>query len=249
MTGLGIITANQEPKRLAFVTPAVWQKIKANQECMEKGMTDLDRIRLFDEWAKNYDDSVISADDYPFDGYERVLDRIAEIVKPNVKMKVLDLGTGTGNLAKRFIEHRVNVWGVDYSSEMLAEAKKKFPRMKVICADLLGDWMEELGERFDCIVSAYVLHEFDVAAKMDLLQRLAENLLMDRGCFVIGDIAFPTQKALEQVQQSAADRWDEEEYYWVADETLGFCDRIGFQAKYEQLSSCGGVFVIRRRGD
>ena len=210
-------------------------------------MANLHRIELFDKWAKNYDDVVLSTDGYPFDGYEQVLDRIVEIAKPDKKMKVLDLGTGTGNLAKRFMEHKATVWGLDYSNKMLTEAKKKYPLIKIMEADILGDWIEKVGERFDCIVSAYVFHEFDMDSKIGLLQRLAENLLKEKGYFIIGDISFPTQNSLEQTKQLVATKWDEDEYYWVADKTLRYCARIGLQAKYEQISSCGGVFVIRRK--
>ena len=130
---------------------------------------------------------------------------------------------------------------------MLAEAKKKYPQIKIFEADILGDWMDEVGEKFDCIVSAYVYHEFNMGTKMDLIQQLIENLLEEKGYLVIGDIAFPTQKALEQVKQIAANKWDDDEYYWIACETIEFCDRIGFRAEYEQISSCGGVFVICRK--
>ena len=68
------------------ISLSLWNWVKG----LKNSMTNLDRKDLFDKWAKNYDESVISAKDYPFDGYERVLDRIVEIVKPNPKIKVLD---------------------------------------------------------------------------------------------------------------------------------------------------------------
>jgi hypothetical protein len=38
-------------------------------------MSQTDRTQLFDNWAKDYDSAVASAEgDFPFDGYERVLD-------------------------------------------------------------------------------------------------------------------------------------------------------------------------------
>ena len=212
-------------------------------------MINLDRKDLFDKWAKNYDESVISAKDYPFDGYERVLDRIVEIVKPNSKMRILDLGTGTGNLAKRFMEHKSMVWGLDYSNKMLSEAKKKYPNLNIIQADILGDWMQSVAGKFDCIVSAYVFHEFNIDAKIDLIQRLFSNLLEENSCLVIGDVAFPTKKILEKVKLITGKTWDEEEYYWVAEETLRALELSGYHAEYEQISSCGGIFFISRKNE
>ena len=56
-----------------------------------------DRLTLFDKWAKNYDPSSDLAD-YPFAGYDKVLDSIAKLTTQEKPQKILDLGTGTGNL-------------------------------------------------------------------------------------------------------------------------------------------------------
>ena len=208
-------------------------------------MNDHKRVKLFDAWAKSYDYSVQSAKEFPFDGYERILDRIAELAEPRPDMKVIDLGIGTGNLAERFVAHRVSIWGLDFSDEMLAKARRKLPLAHLAQANLLGEWPEEFRQKYDRIISAYVFHEFDLATKMNLLQRLAESYLTDSGYFVIGDIAFPTDEMLEKAKKYIGDRWDEDEYYWVADETMHVCEDKGFHAEYEQVSSCGGIFIIK----
>ena len=60
------------------------------------------RIRLFDEWAEHYEQSIRSDCGFPFDGYEQVLDEIVRAADAQCGMKVLDLGIGTGNVAARF---------------------------------------------------------------------------------------------------------------------------------------------------
>jgi putative AdoMet-dependent methyltransferase len=134
-------------------------------------------------------------------------------------------------------------WGVDFSSEMLALARAKPPQVRLVQADLLGCWPAELG-RFDCIVLAYVLHEFDLTEKISLLRRLADHHLAEHGRIVIGDIAFPTVQARKQAHQRWVDQWDEDEHYWAADEAIAACERAGLDAAYTQVSSCGGAFVI-----
>ena len=81
----------------------------------------------FDEWAATYDVSVASDSGFPFDGYSRVLRTVVEIARPFAGQKVLDLGVGTGNLAVPFALAGCDVWGLDFSSEMLARAAIKLP--------------------------------------------------------------------------------------------------------------------------
>ena len=207
-------------------------------------MSTEDRSQLFDDWAAHYDHSVQTTDGFPFDGYEQVLDEILRLAAAQSQMLVLDLGTGTGNLAKRFAALGCTVWGTDFSSKMLAEAQTKLPQVRFVQADLLGDWPVELNQRFDRIVSAYVFHEFDLSAKISLLQRLAYRHLTNGGRIIIGDIAFPTVQARGQAHRRWVNLWDEDEHYWAADEVTVACERVGLHSRYSQVSSCGGVFVI-----
>jgi hypothetical protein len=66
-------------------------------------MDQQDRVSLFDGWAQHYDRSVQADGDFPFDGYERVLDEVARAARAQPGMAILDLGIGTGNLAARFV--------------------------------------------------------------------------------------------------------------------------------------------------
>jgi putative AdoMet-dependent methyltransferase len=213
-----------------------------------ENMNQQHRDRLFDDWAEHYDQSIQDESDFPFDGYRRVLDEITRAAGARRGMKLLDLGIGTGNLAARFAALGCDIWGVDFSAGMLAKTIKKLPNAALVKADLLGDWPPELDHRFDRIVSAYVLHEFDLSTKVKLLQKLAERHLAAKGRIVIGDIAFPTSAALDEEHRKRADSWDEEEYYWAADEATDACRSAGLQVSYKQISSCGGVFVIKPVG-
>lgn len=208
-------------------------------------MSNADRNKLFDSWAASYDRAVFTPSDFPFAGYEQVLDEIVRRADGGVDSLVLDLGTGTGNLAERFAARGCTVWGVDFSAEMLAQARAKLPQVQFVQADLVDVWPDELNHQFDAVVSAYVLHEFDDATKVDLIRRIVRQYLKPDGRVVIGDIAFATASAREQAQQ-LQDRWDEDEYYWAADKALERLKQAGLPAEYTQISSCGGVFVVQR---
>ncbi len=213
-------------------------------------MPQQNRVQLFDRWAETYDASVQrSAGDFPFDGYGQVLDEIVRLADPHPRMAVLDVGVGTGNLAARLAALDCQPWGVDFSSQMLAKARANLPHATLIQADLLADWPAELRRKFDCIVSAYVWHEFDLDTKVHLLQKLAHHHLAEAGSMIIGDIAFPTGQAREQAHRRWAERWDEDEYYWAADEAIAACQKAGLEARYTQISSCGGVFLIVPGGE
>jgi cyclopropane fatty-acyl-phospholipid synthase-like methyltransferase len=208
---------------------------------------DQNNKQLFDEWAISYDASV-GGEDFPFIGYAQLLDTIVRLAGVGPGMSVLDLGTGTGNLAARFAALGCEVWGTDFSAAMLAKARAKLPRMKLVQADLSGEWPDALARRFDRIVSAYVLHHFDLAGKVDLLTRLAHNHLAAGGRLGIGDVAFRDGEARAQAHARWAQSWDESEFYWAADETRDACAAAGLRAAYTQVSSCGGVFVVELPG-
>jgi ubiquinone/menaquinone biosynthesis C-methylase UbiE len=137
-----------------------------------------DRVQLFDTWAQHYDDSLASTDgDFPFDGYERILDEVVTLAGVRPGMRILDLGIGTGNLARRFVQQDCEIWGVDFSTEMLAKARVKLPQVHLVQANLLAGWPADIQPPFDRIVSAYVLHEFTLEAKIDVLCRATQYLV------------------------------------------------------------------------
>jgi len=211
-------------------------------------MNDDARLQLFDNWAADYDTSIASdKHSFPFDGYERVLDEIVRQAGIEQGMSVLDLGTGTGRLAAHFAALGRRIWATDFSAAMLEQARARLPGATLVQADLLGAWPAGLERRFDRIVSAYVLHEFDLAAKVRLLRNLVEEHVAEAGRVVIGDVAFPTVSAREAAQRRWADCWDDDEHYWAGEEAIAVCRDAGLEATYTQVSSCGGVLVIGSR--
>ena len=59
---------------------------------------------------------------------------------------------------------------------------------------------------------------------------------------MVADIAFPDV----DIRTAASQHWqfDEDEYYWAADEAITACEQVGLQVRYEQISICGGVFTF-----
>jgi putative AdoMet-dependent methyltransferase len=206
-------------------------------------MTQSEDAREFDDWADRYDESVRSRDDFPFHGYENVLSRVVNTAAAEPSNWILDLGIGTGNLAKHFVDLGCQVWGIDFSQEMLSQAKAKLPEVHLTQANLLDSWPKEISHRFDRIVSAYVFHHFDLAEKVKLLVRVGRDHCAVAGRIVVADISFPTSDALAQARIKWREYWDEE-HYWVANEAILACEEAGFSVWYEQLVEFAGVFVF-----
>jgi putative AdoMet-dependent methyltransferase len=205
---------------------------------------------MFDQWADTYDDVIQSwSHIFPFIGYASILDRIVQLACPIQSMKILDMGIGTGTLAKKFSDQGCDTWGVDYSTRMLELAREKVPEVKLLQFDIRDDWPHELEPPFDRIVSAYVLHHFGLEEKVRISSRIVSDLLMDEGLFIVGDISFQTQQDFDENRKKFVHEWDDTEYYWTADPFIDAMTQGGYTVNYEQISVCGGIYVISKDSD
>ncbi len=204
-----------------------------------------EREALFDQWANGYDESVRTCRGFPFAGYEAVLDEIVRRTDPKPGQRILDLGIGTGALAHRFELLGCEVWGIDFSADMLAKANARCPTAHTLQGDLLATWPSGLPHQFDRIVSGYVFHEFTLAAKRLLIQR-ALRRLAPSGRLVIGDIAFTSARARSKARERWESVWDSDEHYWAWDETKSLLTSPEWTLRYTQVSECGGVFSMTK---
>ena len=204
-------------------------------------MTNIFPHEEFDDWAGSYDASV-SNDQFPFHGYRQVLKEVAALAELRAGMSVLELGTGTGNLAVVFARLGCELWCTDFSAPMLAQARKKLPDAHFLEHNLSTELPAEWQRPFDRIVSAYVFHHFELDEKVRILRGLLPRLAPG-GRLVIGDIAFQNQAALDQVKAEAGEQW-EDEFYWLVDKSISMLKKAGLRASYQQVSSCAGVFVL-----
>jgi ubiquinone/menaquinone biosynthesis C-methylase UbiE len=89
---------------------------------------------------------------------ERLIKRIIELGRISRGRKVLDLGCGTGNVARQ-IKNKINadLIGVDVSPAMLKVAKDK--SLEVICTDIDNQRLPFRDSSFNTVVGAYVIHQ------------------------------------------------------------------------------------------
>ena len=197
----------------------------------------------FDDWAGTYDQDVLAPEPFPFAGYARVLGTVVRLAEPEPGMSVLDLGTGTGNLALLFAARGCDVWGTDFSEAMLAEARAKLPHAHLVAHDLRDAWPAELPQRFDRVVSAYVFHHLALVEKVALCRETVEQRLAPGGRLVIADLSFPDRPSMDAFAAAVGELWEVEDY-WLADEALAGLAGAGMTAGYAQVSGCAGVYSI-----
>ncbi len=207
--------------------------------------TDPGRLSLFEAWASTYDTSARGAEAFPLAGYDAVLRRVLSLAEPCSGASVLDLGTGTGNLAGLFSAAQCLVWATDFSPAMILQAKEKSPKVTYAVAKLQNELPHDFPVTYDCIVSAYALHHLRLEEKLDLIHRMVDRHLAPDGQLVLADVSFETGTDREQARKRLVSRWDEEEFYWAADETLAALESSTLDATYEQVSFCAGIFSIR----
>jgi putative AdoMet-dependent methyltransferase len=202
----------------------------------------------FDLWANEYDQTVRVSEEsnlYPFAGYKEILNTIFNEVMQNEKSRVLDIGFGTGVLTSKLYENGHQIDGIDFSGEMIAIAQPKMRQANLIEWDISNGLPNEvLYEKYNTIVSTYTLHHLTDESKITFIQQLLP-LLNDDGKIFIGDIAFLTREELEKCKKESAGYWDDDEFYFVADEIHSALEDV-CTCEFHSISHCGGVLIITK---
>jgi len=206
---------------------------------------------LFDRLAKTYDQDVIAGDNdnqFPFAGYQKTLDFIAHELAFRMlpgRMKVLDLGIGTGLLETKLFPEAIELTGIDCSANMLEICRLRHPRATL----LSGDFTQELplpadGGTWDAIVSTYAFHHLPTSDLIAFIDRLVD-LLSPFGKLIVGDVMFADVREREACRLRNLDAWDATEHYHAFEEILA---KIGgrLSLSFAKTSWCAGVLVVEK---
>lgn len=115
--------------------------------------------KAFDQWYGSYEATVKKSDannEYPFAGYFKLMDLCVNKINKFQNLHVLDIGIGTGYLAKQLYPFHT-ITGIDFSDNMLAHCKETMPLATLIKHDM-GLGFPNLNQKFDVIVATYSLH-------------------------------------------------------------------------------------------
>jgi trans-aconitate methyltransferase len=138
--------------------------------------------------------------DFPgFDGFQ---ERVAAACGSGAR-SILELGTGTGETARRLLERfpDATLVGIDESEAMLAAARGALPERVDLRVARLQDPLPT--GPFDLVCSALCVHHLDGAEKADLFTRVREALAPG-GRFVLGDVVLPADAAAPRIPLTPA---------------------------------------------
>jgi ubiquinone/menaquinone biosynthesis C-methylase UbiE len=133
--------------------------------------------------------------------YEEMLDVAAEAVPPQART-IVDLGTGTGALAARAIEHapRARVIGIDSDGAILAAAHGRLQdRGCFLCADFITAPLPEC----EVVVASFALHHVRTRPAKTALYRRVRNALRRGGVVITVDCHPATDPEVARQQMQA----------------------------------------------
>ena len=194
-----------------------------------------------------------------YERYHDLLDLVVVRCRTRAGDRVLDIGTGTGELARRFAQHRgCRVVGLDPSQAMLDEARRKAAA---------GGWEQVTFQSaeapfldipypdgaFDAVASTQAFHHLHERHKLAAVQEMARVLRSAEldpgkggGRLAIGDPMFENRDALEAALARWPDELEEEYFAYLETLELMFRDAgLSFQA--ERLSRINWVVWGQRQ--
>ncbi len=119
---------------------------------------------------------------------------------------LLELGTGTGNLALKLLARFPNLEysGIDYSEKMLKVALSKLGKTNTHISLEAGDLINlDYGKSFDCIVSCLVIHHLNDEDKKKTFKRVF-SLLRKPGFFINAD---PVKSTIKHIAENNRQNW------------------------------------------
>ena len=196
-----------------------------------------------DEDAADYDRDVLNEADPIRAAYDALLDWVAGRAAPDTRSRVLDLGSGTGNLALRLAAFGELVC-VDVSQEMARIARSKLARhdsIEWVRADLLA-YFDAPGPQFDAVVSSYAIHHLVEDEKQQLFERISRRLAPG-GRVAFGDLMFESAQARRDTLDAyrASGRAEladdiEDEYFWDVSSAVAGFEALGLDIETRRFS-------------
>lgn len=193
----------------------------------------------FDHQAITHDNNVAN-NDREYKDYEKALQTTVDWVAPKAGERGLDIGTGTGNLAGKFLNKGIQMAGIDQSKEMLKHCGRKYPQMELKLGNFLA--LPYLDGQFDFIVTSFALHHISDEQKVLALSEM-RRVLKPHGRICLTDLMFENECHREQyiTELEHQDRTEDiqlilNEYYAMSSALLSWFDENGYITKHKQLN-------------
>lgn len=203
--------------------------------------------KSFDTWSKTYDEDLnanYAEERYPFAAYDEIKSSIFQIAMDSKAQKILDLGIGTGNMSKDLYDQGLEIYGLDFSNEMLKKARETMPEARLYLGDFSQGLPDDLKDmKFSIIIIGYSIHHLNYDKQIELLEEILNNL-DPGGKIIIGDVMTLDQKEMDKARERDIDFWDDSEYYMVFENLEGVLENTS--KEFIKKSYCSGIIVIEK---
>jgi putative AdoMet-dependent methyltransferase len=207
-----------------------------------------------DEEASSYDTDVRNESDPVRAAYQDVLAWVIKEARIHSLSRVLELGSGTGNLSCLIPQCRELVC-VDLSEQMETIARSKLahiPNRRFIKADILEVFDYESAP-FDSIISTYAIHHLTDNEKRLLFEKIFAGLVPG-GRVVFGDLMVQNQTEKVSKIREYLSKGDvktaqalEEEFFWLIDVATQDLSELGFLVEAKRFSDLPwGVVALKQ---
>ncbi len=160
---------------------------------------------------------------------------LIELLDPKQGERILDLGCGTGDLAKNLSDSGVDVVGVDKSENMVAKAIAKYPSISFMVQDATD---LKFTNEFDAVFSNATLHW--VKPPIQALHSIYQSL-QKGGRFVAefggkGNVQTITDEIIQQIKEAGFEYKDEQFpwFYPSIAEYSALMEEAGFRVTFAQ---------------
>ena len=150
---------------------------------------------------------------------------------------MLDVCTGTGDVALEFAKKCDDVTGIDLSSEMLAIARKKDKDNRVRFLQMDATRLDFADKEFDISAISFGLHDMPPEAREKALRELGR---VTRKRIVIVDYNPPPNRLLRAIYTALVSLW-ESKYFpeFARSDFKGLLTRCGLRVKAEKTTWLG----------
>ena len=206
-----------------------------------------------DDHATDYDADVRNEKDPIRAAYHDVLAWVISEARIDSFSRVLELGSGTGNLSC-LLDRSGELVCVDLSERMEAIARSKSGHLvnrRFIKADILEVFDYERAP-FDSVISTYAIHHLTDEEKRLLFAKIFTGLVPG-GRAVFGDLMLQNQAEKASKIQEYLTKGDaktaqaiDEEFFWSIDTARLDLNELGFQVETKRFSDLSWGVVARK---
>ncbi|GAB3020742.1 class I SAM-dependent methyltransferase [uncultured Cyclobacterium sp.] len=136
-----------------------------------------------------------------FRNLAKEIQEVIEWLRPNKRLRFLDIGCGTGNFSLALAAHSEKVYAIDVSETMLkaAKAKADIKQIKNISFSHTGYLNFNLPEKsIDGVISSLSLHHLPDYWKSIALEKIF-HILKPGGRFYFYDVVIPDHNSIDKI--------------------------------------------------